>query len=443
MKKLNYIPSFIVAVLALTSCHHDSSDMDLVEEMVLMRPWETEYQVGSAQDTVPLVIMSNSSWKAQANDWWVELSDESGTGNDTIYAYIAANRASCPRSSSINVSLTYNPQKQFNYSISQQSYQSLLSVAGHEKGAGFAYDVKASYCKGMTWQIFNIKALDYYQYLPDADGNILQYGTFITDNAEAYGEEQFVSGSTLEEVSQEMSAAATLDLNVYVADLEVSGNVHLSNLTSHETIYAVKRTKRITFVRDIQYANCVAAVKAGWTNLFTPAFYEDWKVLEAQSKGSPNDMQCEKFLDKWGVAFVSRACLGGSLDYEMQIEKQILKNGITVEAAVDASLLGSVLEFQGQAKWQDMYEKIKNYYSADLHVYGGNVQLISIVADRSHALSQEHFNNWLNSITYGTALNDPATNNAVLIDVKIVSIANLFTGETRKVLQSIISKRFQ
>lgn len=431
----------LLVLFVQTSCHHSSLSESEMEELMLMRPYHTKYNIGYAPDTIVLPIVSNTEWMIYRESEWVHLSALEGIGTDTVYAYIDANICSSPRDASIVVSLKKQNSKNFTYQIEQNGYSSLLSVPGYEKGAGFAYDVTAEYCHGMTWQIFDVQALDYYQYQIDPEtGTTFQYGNLVADNIEAYNEEQYVAGNTLDEVETILSASATIDMDVRVVDVEVSGNVQLKEWEKQETVYGIKRSKRIVFVRDIQYLNCVAAVKNGLEHVFTPAFYADWSVLENARNGA-DIASCNRFLDKWGIAFVCRSCMGGSFDYEMEIEKKALGNELTVEAALNAAVLGSVLKANANGGYTDLHEKIKNSYSSDLHVYGGDVQMISILTNRSDSINVADYENWRNSIVWGVNCNNPAVNNAVLVDVKIASIASLFTGQTRRNIEEAITHR--
>ncbi len=437
---------YIIGVLLLllqSSCHHSSSFVSEDVELVLQRPNNTNYSSGSSSDSIELLIVCNAAWTVETEADWLHLSDTEGFGSGSIFAYVEANTFSSPRNAEIRVSLKQQKGKSFAYDVQQDGYTSLLSLPGYEKGAGFAYDIRADYCQGMTWQIFDVQALDYYQYqLDSATGAAFRYGTLVTDNCEAYSEDQVVAGSTLDEVNHQLSASASIDLGVVIASVQVSGNVQLKEWEKLETVYGVKRSKRIVFVRDIQYANCVAAAKGGQTGVFTPAFYLDWKKLEDCNPVGATEAQCNQFIKKWGVAFVCRSCMGGSFDFEMEIEKSSLGSNITVEAALDAEVLGGVLNAKGNVEWHDIHEQIKNSYSADLHVYGGDVQLISILTS-SDSVSTDDFDRWVNSITPGFDCNNSANNNAVLVDVKIASIANLFTGNTRRTMEKIISNYVQ
>lgn len=431
---------YIIVIWLLASCHHSSSSLPEVEEPLLQHPYNISYNLGSEPDTIELTIASNAAWQVKTVADWITLSDSEGFGTCVIYAYVAANPYSSPRNSEITVCLKQRQDTHFSYVVEQEQYSSLLSRPGYEKGAGFAYDIRSEYCKGMTWQIFDVQALDNYQYQQDPlTGMAFRYGTLVTDNLEAYNEEQVVAGSTIDEVEHQLSAAASLDLDVAIVNVAVSGNVQLREWEKKESVYGVKRSKRIVFVRDIQYANCVAAAKAGQIHVFTPAFYEDWQRLEDCNPQGATEPQCLAFVNKWGVAFVCRSCMGGSVDFEMEIEKSSLGSNLTVEAALEAEVLGGVLNAEGNVQWADIHEQIKNSYSADLHIYGGDVQLISILADRSGSLTSDDYRRWVNSITPGFDCNDPSNNNAVLVDVKIASMANLFTGNTRRNMEKIIS----
>ena len=282
----------------------------------------------------------------------------------------------------------------------------------------------------MLYQVFDITHMDYKQML---NGKF-----YVMDDNEAMVEEEFVTGKTEEEISQQISANASIGLDlVKVFQAGLTGSVDYSKLEAKSTQFAMSRTKRIIYSRDIQYRNVLADVMAGDKELFAAGFYVDWKKLQDmnESSGRVDEQAVTRFLKKWGACFVSRSCLGGSIDYEMEIDKSVLSESLTIELALEASLAG-IIEADAGGKYVETMKKIKEHYRKYVHVKGGDVQAISIL-NSGGSISQTDYKGWLESISYDRMIAGNA--NVALIDVKLVAFTELFTGKVREEIKRQIN----
>ena len=186
----------------------------------------------------------------------------------------------------------------------------------------------------------------------------------------------------------------------------------------------MSRTKRIIYSRDIQYRNVLADVMAGDKELFAAGFYVDWKKLQDmnESSGRVDEQAVTRFL-------------GGSIDYEMEIDKSVLSESLTIELALEASLAG-IIEADAGGKYVETMKKIKEHYRKYVHVKGGDVQAISIL-NSGGSISQTDYKGWLESISYDRMIAGNA--NVALIDVKLVAFTELFTGKVREEIKRQIN----
>ena len=288
--------SVFLILCLLTSCSKDEM------ELLLETPEQTDYLIDRDGHELSISVASNAEWVVNTDAEWLTVNRGEGTGNADVIVNIGANSVPERRYATINVRLKRS-DKMFAVNVVQNGASRLLGMPSVEKGAGYSYDVSADYCTGMLYQVFDITHMDYKQML---NGKF-----YVMDDNEAMVEEEFVTGKTEEEISQQISANASIGLDlVKVFQAGLTGSVDYSKLEAKSTQFAMSRTKRIIYSRDIQYRNVLADVMAGDKELFAAGFYVDWKKLQDmnESSGRVDEQAVTRFLKKWGACFVSRSC---------------------------------------------------------------------------------------------------------------------------------------
>ncbi len=302
----------------------------------------------------------------------------------------------------------------------------LLAPPGFERGVGYCYATGAEYLEGVTFNIFNLNYLDSIQYAKGLN--------FISDDYTPYSEEQVITGETRSAVSKQLALSASVGANFIVADIKVTGNYSMGSVQESESVFAMKRTKRVAYTRDLQYKNVIMYYKeTGDSLVFAPGFYADWKRLEGKNANQANvsNQDVLNFVNKWGRGFVARSFMGGVLEYTMQIDKSVLGENQSAEMALNASI-GLIVGVEASASTStEQFKKIsRDRYSLDIHVRGGNVQAVTEVLAGTSA-SPEGIKEWLESVNFPPIPDSDKLSLCAMTDVKIASIAYLFTGKVQ------------
>jgi hypothetical protein len=208
----------------------------------------------------------------------------------------------------------------------------------------------------------------------------------------------------------------------------------------------MKRTKRVAYCRDLQYKNVIMYYKeTGDSLVFAPGFYADWKKLEGNNTNQANvsNQMVFDFVDKWGRGFVARAFMGGVLEYTLQIEKSALSENMSVGMALEASI-GLIIgaEISSSTQSQEFSKVSHDRYNMDIHVRGGNVQAVTAVLSGDTS-SPQGIKEWLASVDFPPTLNEEQMKLCALTDVKVASIANLFTGKVQDRVNYILRTNAQ
>ena len=352
--------------------------------------------------------------------------------NRLYYFFLLASMlvvASCSSDDSPDVNrrgLSSAPESE-GQSASTGTYVSrLLAPPGYERGAGYCYATGADYLEGVTFNIFNLNYLDSIQYVKGLN--------FVSDDYTPYSEEQVITGETRSAVSQQLALSASVGVNFIVADIKVTGNYSKGSVQEEQSVFAMKRTKRVAYCRDIQYKNIIMYYKeTGDSMVFAPGFYADWKKLEGTGTNQTdvsNQMVLD-FINKWGRGFVARSFMGGVLEYTMQIDKSVLSENMSAEMAINASV-GLLIGVEASASTQtQQFQTIsRDRYSLDIHVRGGDVQAVTEVLAGT-STSPQGIQEWMVSVNFPPVPNNEQLKTCAMTDVKIASMAYLFTGKVQ------------
>ena len=309
----------------------------------------------------------------------------------------------------------------------------LLAPPGFERGVGYCYATGADYLEGVTFNIFNLNYLDSIQYVKGLN--------FISDDYTPYSEEQIITGETRSAVSKQLALSASLGANFIVADIKVTGNYSKGSVEERQSVFAMKRTKRVAYSRDLQYKNVIMYYKeTGDSMVFAPGFYADWKKLEGNNtnQAEVSNQMVLDFVNKWGRGFVARSFMGGVLEYTLQIDKSAISENMSVGMALEASV-GFIVGVDASASVSsEQFQKVsRDRYSLDIHVRGGNVQAVTEVLSGLKA-SPQGIKEWMESVNFPPTPDSEQLKLCSMTDVKIASIANLFTGKVQERVNYIL-----
>jgi hypothetical protein len=167
--------------------------------------------------------------------------------------------------------------------------------------------------------------------------------------------------------------------------------------------------------------------------VFAPGFFADWKKLEGTgtNQADVSNKMVHDFINKWGRGFVARSFMGGVLEYTMQIDKSVLSENMSAEMAINASVgLIVGVDVSSSTQMQQFQTISHDRYSMDIHVRGGDVQAVTEVLAGT-STSPKGIQEWMASVNFPPVPNSDQLKTCAMTDVKIASIAYLFTGKVQ------------
>jgi len=309
------------------------------------------------------------------------------------------------------------------------SLDSVSTVFSSNKGAGYSYMPGGEYCDGALIQLFNLVTLDSIQ---QATGVRL-----ISDDIFPQTNQEYMTADSESDLTKGLTVNASAGLNFGSVKGSGSGSVGVDVGKGHEekTVnkYALKRLKNTQFTREIHYMNVLALLEKAATRedsmkLLSPGFLSVQKTFArdiAAAKGNMTKQYtiCDAFLSEIGPCFISKSVMGTVLDYQISVDRTLLRDTLGVEVALEAS-------FQAQVKNKSMggevsfnigvskeAKELQSKTTATVKVRGGDVSKVCILVTGG-SLDESDITAWQNSCV-------PAR--AVMVDMALVPIYALIT----------------
>lgn len=332
----------------------------------------------------------------------------------------------------------YDPATQDNSSggtsMSPHRASRLVAPGSMERGAGYGYATRAQYCLGTTFRLFNLERLD----------QIQQEGTynFVSDDFSPYSEEQVLTGDSKNSLNKQLSVNAGIDVDFLWADFNAEADYGKTETSMSKYSFAMKRTKRIVYVRDLQYQNIIQYYKTtGDSTVFSPGFWPEWKALESYNDRNEevSGNLVRDFVSKWGKGFVARSFMGGCMDFTLKIDTTCLSKDMNLSFALEASV-GFILGASAEAdtNYQHFEREAHGRYSMEVSVRGGNVALVATMMNGMRP-EPGNITAWLESLSLTPDSSGQDFARCTMVDMKIASMANLFTGRVRDKINYVLN----
>lgn len=311
---------------------------------------------------------------------------------------------------------------------------SLVAPGSMERGAGYGYATRAQYCLGTTFRLFNLERLDQIQ----QEGNY----NFVSDDFSPYSEEQVLTGDSKSSLNKQLSVNASIDADFLLADFNAEADYSKTETSMSQYSFAMKRTKRIVYVRDLQYPNIIQYYKTtGDSTIFSPGFWPEWKALESYNDRNEevSGNLIREFVNKWGKGFVARSFMGGCMDFTLKIDTTCLSKDMNLSFALEASV-GFVLgaSAEGDTNYQRFQRESHGRHSMEVCVRGGNVALVATVMNGVRP-EPGNITAWFESLNLTPESSSQDFARCTMVDMKIASIAQLFTGRVRDKINYVLN----
>lgn len=391
MKTFLKITGLIVSIL-LTSCSDDNeiwikTELPKDTDISLLDIWSYE---------VPFQVQSNGDWKIETTGDWFYIFPKSGKGDATVQICVLENETEERQTGTITLSTNNSSVVQTlkigQKCISDYGLTGMLDNKNTTKkyAVGYGYDTRKEYASpdAVKIQIVRWKEMDTEDLIALNAGSASFY-------------ERTVTGSSLEELSQSLSANLKFKAKYCGFRNEVKSTFKGSTTDNEFNEYAISYIEYK--VTDIILNTDIANIRKYW---LTDAAREAINGESGDYKGTDG---IRKLFDNYGTHLITKADLGGRLRYNLTVDVSKITGYYDIVAYMKASYSNAFISSQASldAEIQESYKQNKSHTSLSFKASGGNSSLLTDKSDKSAIEA------WTKSVAEG--YDDVNTNKTALI----------------------------
>jgi hypothetical protein len=253
-------------------------------------------------------VESNGEWEIQTQGDWFYLFPNSGSGRATVKLCVLENDSDVRQTGKVSIISTDDPSVVQTFDVGQKCAVD-YGVSGifddtpsiKKYAIGYGYNTLSEYASpnAVTKQIVRWKEMD--------DNGLIQ---FNASSARFY--ERTVSGSSLEELAENLSAAVNFKGNYCGFKAEVGETFSSGSTNSEFNEYAISYIEYK--VTDISLITDIADIRENW---LTEAARKAINGEIADFRGTEG---VKKLLREYGTHLITKADLGGRLKYNMTVD---------------------------------------------------------------------------------------------------------------------------
>lgn len=367
MKTLFKITSLIVGIL-LISCSDDEemwvkTELPQDTDVSLLEIWSYE---------VPFQVRSNGEWKIETEGDWFYVFPKSGKGDATVQICVLENETEERQTGTITLSTNNSSAIQTlkigQKCVSDYGVTGMLDNKNATKkyAVGYGYDTRKEYASpdAVKIQIVRWKEMD------AADLIALNAGS-----ASFY--ERTVTGSSLEELSQSLSASLKFKAKYCGFRSEVKSTFQGSTTDNGFNEYAISYIEYK--VTDIILNTDIANIRKHW---LTDAAR---KAINGESDEYKGTDGIHRLFDNYGTHLITKADLGGRLRYNLTVDVSKITGYYDITAYMKASYSNAFISSQASldAEIQESYKQNKSHTSLSFKASGGNSSSLTDKSDKS------------------------------------------------------------
>lgn len=323
-------------------------------------------ETGQMSEQTPLLSLDGSSGyftldNAEGQAWtvtdcpaWITPVAMQGDATDSLKFYIESNTRTPLRQG--NIVVRYANSR----AVTTRADQTNIPVSRDLRrsyGVGWGFDVRTyNDSRGLRDQIFSLEKLD--------ERHRGMYRNEIATAIDA----TFYYGDDASDLQSDINAKLNLEGKFGMFSLDLKANFGMS---------AVNNSKRIfSWMRDYTSERLVYLNSPDFTDMqktlpFTADFMAIRDSVTKYAFSKESDKYVRTLIDYYGTHFVTRANLGGCIDYYYSSVYDNSEGTIDVEAALKMEYANK-FKLEGDAKYKDQVKQMDNETIEKVEVKGGN-----------------------------------------------------------------------
>lgn len=434
MRNIFYLSAFVVMLALLGACKEDNvnfSDDNGDNKTVI--------ELSRFNAFFDLELPSKNSWEVIYAPEWVGPVSKTGSADDKLTFFAETNDNDEDRMDKITVLMGNGNNVE--YVVKQMGAQSdnsngvVNDISQLSRTCGVCYGIDAFKMPSGPYK-YDMKVSSPFK-LDKLINAIKESGEtdaiFIDNNY--YSRTESMVGSSTNELSNQLSVNAGIEVGVSAFKLSVEGGFSQSSSSSDKFSYAMEEIQHITSTAYVSAGMLRYLAENGEDIIFQKTFRKYYEEM----KTNPNKDTMKRIIDNYGTHIITSGMLGGELKLSMQMKVTEKTTASDIHAALNIS--SKVVNASGNVNLQGKEKDVAENTTISLTTFGGNnVYSISpgtsFTDFQSQVKDPKKIENWISTIKSGKSL--------ALIDIQTIPIYELMpTQEARDAMRSYIISDYQ
>ena len=365
-KTIQSLIALAIAVVTLAAC--SSSDVEkYVADVTLPAGTEktadADILVEAAAHEFTLNIQTEGEWKAESDSRFMYCKTESGKGNATLTVAVQDNESSDRKTG--HILITFPGHEELNKTITvAQQYAGdyggnavIINKGNQVYAVGYSYDTTGEWANpnSVMKQVFDTK-------------HLIEREALSLGPVQMSLRKSTVTGSTMSEISDQLSAKASVKGSYAGFTGEVGASFDMSHAESSNYEYA------ITYIDyTIARAQLTMSVGSMKKEYMMDDAYRAINGLDPDYASNPDNQDgIKRLISEYGTHVIMSADLGGRVRSKMEVDITKITSSYDINAYVEASYDG-VVEASGRVEndYKQSFQSNKNAVKLTADVLGG------------------------------------------------------------------------
>ncbi len=387
-----------IAVVTLAACSSDDEEKYVADVSLPAGTEKTEdadilVEAGAHEFT--LNIKTEGQWAVKSQNRFLRVKNAEGTGNGTVTVAVENNRSDDRKLGTLLITFPGHESENKTITVEQKylgdygGNAGIIKTGNQVYAVGYSYDATASYATpdAVKVEIFDTQAL--------LDDKVLAVNAF-----QGSLRENTVTGSSVSEISNKLSAKASVEGSYCGFKGEVKSSFDMEHFKSSNYEYAISYLDMT--IRKASLNKSFESVKF---NYMTDDAYNDINgVPMVNRKGkvrisyASDDEGFKRLIRDYGTHVIVRSCLGGRIRRSMEVDLTKVSSSYDVKAYVKASYEGAVdASAEVDEHYKESYQESREAVNLNIDVLGGSDQMSKNLMSRE-GFTKGNLQNWKNSV---------------------------------------------
>ena len=389
-----------IAVVTLAACS-SSDDAKYVADVTLPTTAEktedADILVEAGAHEFTFDIKTEGKWTVTSENRFLRVQNAEGTGNGTVTVAVQNNRSDDRKLGTLLITFPGHESENKTITVEQK-------YAGENGGnaaddidnsnkiyaVGYSYDATASYANP---DAVRVEIFDTHEMMKD--------GVLAVNAAQGSLRENTVTGSSVSEISNKLSAKASVEGSYCGFKGEVKASFDMEHFQSNNYEYALSYLDMT--VRKASLSKSFESVKFYY---MTDDAYNDINgVPMVNRKGkvrisyNSDDEGFKNLIRDYGTHVVVRSGLGGRIRRSMEVDLTKVSSSYDVKAFAKASYEGAVdASAEVDEHYKESYKKSQEAVKIETDVLGGTEELNKKLMTKD-GFTRANINAWMSSVT--------------------------------------------